>query len=147
MVDKVKKIYKKYEEVINYIIVGGCTTVVSLVSKYLLLFTVLKASDPIQLQIAVLISWVCAVTFAYITNRLFVFKSKSKSYLEEIAKFFGGRVGTLLMEMVIMWFFCNLLGLNSDMWVFIFTIVCQILIMIANYFISKFFVFSKKESK
>lgn len=147
MVDKVKKIYKKYEEVINYIIVGGCTTVVSLVSKYLLLFTVLKASDPIQLQIAVLISWVCAVTFAYITNRLFVFKSKSKSYLEEIAKFFGGRVGTLLMEMVIMWFFCNLLGLNSDMWVFVFTIVCQILIMIANYFISKFFVFSKKESK
>lgn len=147
MVDKVKKIYKKYEEVINYIIVGGCTTVVSLVSKYLLLFTVLKASNPIQLQIAVLISWVCAVTFAYITNRLFVFKSKSKSYLEEIAKFFGGRVGTLLMEMVIMWFFCNLLGLNSDMWVFIFTIVCQILIMIANYFISKFFVFSKKESK
>lgn len=147
MVDKVKKIYKKYEEVINYIIAGGCTTVVSLVSKYLLLFTVLKASDPIQLQIAVLISWVCAVTFAYITNRLFVFKSKSKSYLEEIAKFFGGRVGTLLMEMVIMWFFCNLLGLNSDMWVFVFTIVCQILIMIANYFISKFFVFSKKESK
>ncbi len=147
MFEKLKELYKKYEEIVNYVIVGGCTTIVSLATKYLLLFTILKASDPLQLQIAVIISWVCAVAFAYVTNRIFVFKSKSKDYLNEIAKFVGGRVATLLMEMFIMWFFCNLLGLNSNMWVFVFTIVCQVLITVANYFISKFMVFIKKDDK
>ena len=51
---------------------------VNLAVKYALLFTVLNASDATQLQIAVVISWVVACIFAYITNRIFVFKSKTK---------------------------------------------------------------------
>ena len=45
-----------------------------------------------------------------------------------------------------MWFFVTLLGLNSDIWVIIWTLVCQVLITIANYIISKLFVFKKKEN-
>lgn len=134
-------IYYKNTEVWNYIIVGCLTTIVSLGIKYVLLFTILDSKDPLELQIAVVISWIGAVSFAYVSNRIFVFKSKGTDYFKEIIKFFGGRVLTLLMEMVIMWFFVTLLGLDSSLWVIVFTIICQILILLFNYIISKFLVF------
>ena len=80
---KIIEIYKKYEEIINYLIIGVLTTIVNLAVKYALLFTVLNASDATQLQIAVVISWIVACLFAYITNRKIVFKSKSKKILKE----------------------------------------------------------------
>lgn len=141
---KVHFYYHKYKEIVDYLIVGILTTIVSLSVKYLLLFTILKASNPTQLQIAVIISWICAVAFAYVANRIFVFHSKSKNYLKEISSFVGGRILTLLMEMFIMWFFVTLLKLNSDVWVIIWTMVCQVLVTASNYILSKLFVFAKK---
>ena len=141
---KIGEIYNKYQEIINYIIIGGCTTVVSIATKYLLLFTILKAEDAFQLQLAVIISWICAVTFAYITNRIFVFKSNSKNILKEIISFVSSRVITLLLEMFIMWLFITFFGLNSDVWVAVITIICQVIIMVLNYIFSKIFVFRKK---
>ena len=140
---KIISIYKKYEEIINYIIVGGLTTLVSLASKWILLFTVLDAASALELQIAVIISWICAVSFAYITNRIFVFKSNNKNILKEITSFFGARTLTLLLEMVIMWFFVTLLRMNSDTWVLIWTILLQFIILVLNYVFSKIFVFKK----
>ena len=140
---KIISIYKKYEEIINYIIVGGLTTLVSLASKWMLLFTVLDAASALELQIAVIISWICAVSFAYITNRIFVFKSNNKNILKEITSFFGARTLTLLLEMVIMWFFVTLLRMNSDTWVLIWTILSQFIILVLNYVFSKIFVFKK----
>lgn len=140
---KIINIYKKYEEIINYIIVGGLTTLVSLASKWILLFTVLDAASALELQIAVIISWICAVSFAYITNRIFVFKSNNKNILKEITSFFGARTLTLLLEMVIMWFFVTLLRMNSDTWVLIWTILSQFIILVLNYVFSKIFVFKK----
>src|SRR5574344_1082956 len=142
--NKIIKIYKKYEEIINYLIVGVLTTLVSLGIKWLLLFTVLNPKNPFQLQTAIIISWICAVLFAYVTNRIFVFKSKSKKILKEIASFFAARILTLLMEMFIMWFFVTLLKLNSNKWVFIWTLIVQVLVTIFNYIFSKLFVFKKK---
>jgi putative flippase GtrA len=139
----IMKLYKKNEEIINYLIVGGLTTLVSLLTKYILLFTFLKASNAIELQIAIIISWICAVTFAYFANRVFVFKSKNEKKFKEAVKFYFVRISTLLMEMVIMWFFITLLKLNSNNWVIIWTIFCQILITIVNYILSKFVVFKK----
>ena len=43
-----------------------------------MLFTILDAKNKLELQIAVITSWIGAVLFAYITNRFYVFKSKSK---------------------------------------------------------------------
>lgn len=138
------KLYKKYKEIINYLIVGVLTTVVSLVVKWGLLFTVLDAKNAFQLQLAVIISWIAAVTFAYFTNRIFVFNSNNKNILKEIVSFFAARLFTLGAEMFIMWFFVTLLKLNSDTWVIIWTMVVQIIVTILNYVFSKLFVFNKK---
>ena len=67
---KCLKLYKKYEEIINYLIVGGLTTVVSLGSYYLCILTFLSPDIWYQLQAANIISWICAVTFAYFANRI-----------------------------------------------------------------------------
>lgn len=141
---KIISIYKKYEEIINYLVVGVLTTIVSLVVKWGLLFTILDAKNAFELQLAVIISWIVAVIFAYVTNRIFVFKSKSKEILKEMASFFGARLITLGMEMLIMWFFVTMLKLNSDIWVLVWTIVSQIFIIVFNYIFSKLFVFRKK---
>lgn len=142
---KIIKLYKKYEEIINYLIVGSLTTIIAVGSKLLLLKTILDQTNGVQLQIAELISWFLAVLFAYITNKLFVFhsKTKGKEILKEIFNFFKGRILTQLIQMFIMWFFVTFLKLNTDIWVFIFTLVCQVMQIILNYIISKFLVFKK----
>ena len=136
-------IYYKNPEIWNYLIVGILTTIVSLGIKYALLFTIFDASNPIELQTSVIISWIGAVMFAYVTNRVFVFKSKEKNIVKEIFNFTLGRIATLLIEMFIMWFICTLLSLNSNVWVIIATIICQVMQIVGNYVISKLFVFKK----
>ena len=113
----------------------------------MLLFTVFDASNPVQLQISVIASWIVACIFAYVTNRIWVFKSKTDSILIELAKFFSARIATLGLEMLIMFIFVTALGLNSDLWVVVWTIVSQALVVISNYFLSKIFVFKDKKNK
>ncbi len=145
MIEKIKEMYIKNKEVINYLIFGVLTTIVSLATKYLLLFTILDAKNSVQLQIAVVISWIVACLFAYVTNRIWVFESKSKKIFSEMLKFFSARLATLVMEMLIMFTFVTLLGLNTDMWVVVWTLVSQVLIIIANYILSKLLVFKSME--
>ena len=146
---KVKDMYLKYKEIIKYLIFGVLTTIVSLATKYLLLFTILDASDALELQIAIIISWITACLFAYITNRIWVFESKSKEVLKEIIKFFTSRLATLGLEMLVMFIFVTALGLNSDIWVIVWTLVSQVLVIAGNYILSKLVVFrnEKKEEK
>lgn len=141
---KMIELYKKYEEIINYLIIGVLTTVVNLAVKYALLFTVLNASDATQLQIAVVISWVVACIFAYITNRKIVFKSKSKKILKEFTAFVSARLFTLFLEMLIMFVFVTLLKLNSNLWVVIWSLVAQIVVIVVNYVLSKLVIFKKE---
>lgn len=94
--------YRKNKELINYIIVGILTTIVSLVTYYGLVLTILDPQIPMQLQLANVLSWIAAVTFAYVTNRKYVFESTSKSIATEALRFYLSRVGTLLMDMAIM---------------------------------------------
>lgn len=142
--EKIKELYTKYKEVINYLIFGVLTTIVSLATKYLLLFTILDAENGIQLQIAVIISWIVACTFAYITNRIWVFESKSKEVVKEAIKFYVSRLATLGLEMLIMFIFVTALGLNTRMWVIVWTIFAQVVIVIGNYVLSKLIVFKNK---
>lgn len=143
--EKIKELYIKYKEIVNYLIFGVLTTIVSLGAKYLLLFTILDAKNSIQLQIAVVISWIAACLFAYVTNRIWVFESKSKKIILEMFKFFSARLVTLGMEMLIMFIFVTLLGLNTNMWVIVWTLIAQVLVIIMNYILSKVMVF--KENK
>lgn len=141
---KVVKLYKKYEEIINYLIFGVLTTLVSLITKWGLLYTILDPTNSLELQIAIIISWICSVSFAYVTNRLYVFKSENKGILKEIVSFFGARLLTLGIEMFIMWLFVTYLKMNSDIMVFIWTIATQFIIIVLNYIFSKLIVFRKK---
>ncbi len=140
MWDKCLKLYKKYEEIINYLIVGGLTTIVSLGSYYLCIYTFLDPDVWYQLQAANIISWICAVTFAYFANRIFVFKSKNQKKFKEAVSFYSSRVATLLMDMGIMFLFVTLLHLNDK----IMKLVVQVVVTVANYILSKLFVFKKK---
>lgn len=143
--DKIKELYIKNKEIVNYLIFGVLTTVVSLATKYLLLFTILDAKNSIQLQIAVVISWIAACLFAYVTNRIWVFESKSEKIILEMFKFFSARLATLGMEMLIMFVFVTLLGLNTNMWVIVWTLVSQVLVIVMNYVLSKVMVFKDKK--
>lgn len=145
MIKKIKELYIKYKEIINYLIFGVLTTLVNLITKYILLFTVLNPTNGFQLQIAIIISWIVAVIFAYFTNRKFVFESKNENKLKEFISFVVARIATLLLEMFIMWFFVTLLKLNSDLYVVIFTLVAQVAVVIGNYIFSKLFVFKKTD--
>ena len=141
--EKKKELYKKYKEIINYLIFGVLTTVVSLVVYYASVFTFLNPSNPIELQIANILSWVAGVAFAYFTNRKFVFESQEKNKVKEASKFVLARVTTLVMDMVIMWLGVTVLHFNDK----ITKLVSQIVIIISNYIFSKLFVFKKGEKK
>jgi len=137
---KVKELYGKYEEIINYLIIGVLTTVVSLATYYLCVYTILDPKIGWELQLANIISWIVSVTFAYITNRKFVFKSHEKNIKKEATSFYASRIITLLMDMGIMFLFVTTLHLNDKL----FKIVSQVIVVVANYIISKFFVFKKE---
>ena len=147
MINLIINLYKKYKEIINYLIFGVLTTLVNLAVKYLLLFTVLKADNPVQLQIAIIISWIIAVLFAYFTNRKFVFESSEKNKIKEFVNFVIARISTLLLEMLIMWFFVTFLKLNTDLLVIIFTLISQVAVIVGNYILSKLYVFKKVDKK
>ena len=134
------KLYKKYKEIISYLIVGVLTTVVSLGVYYACVLTFLNPENALQLQIANIISWVAAVTFAYFTNRKFVFESKNPDMLKEASAFVGARVATLLMDMVCMFVMVTCMGLSDK----IAKLMVQIIVIVANYVFSKIFVFRKK---
>jgi len=134
-------IYHKNEEIWNYLIVGFLTTVVSIVTYYICVRTFLNPNVAIELQIANVISWILAVAFAYLANRIFVFKSKEKNILKEVTSFVGSRVITLLLDMLCMFLIVTLCGLYD----LIGKIVSQIVVTIGNYIISKLFVFKKKD--
>ena len=90
-----------------------------------------------------IIAWVLAVLFAFITNKLFVFKSKSmdfKTLFTEGVSFFACRFLTGVLDVLIMYFAVDVFFQNSTMW----KIISNIIVIILNYIVSKVFVFNKK---
>ena len=134
-----KKMIIKYKEIILYLIFGVLTTLVSLVSYYLLTATILDPDNALYLQIANILSWICAVAFAYFTNRKYVFESKNKNKTKEALKFVSSRIITLLLDMLIMGVFVSIIGVDDK----IMKIISQIVIIVLNYVFSKIFVFKK----
>ena len=138
-----KKLYLKYKEIINYLIFGVLTTVVSLATYYGLTLTILNPDKAVELQIANIISWIAAVTFAYFTNRKWVFENKDKANIKEASKFYLSRVSTLLIDMALMFIFVTKLGVNDK----IMKLVVQVVVTILNYIFSKFIVFREKKNE
>ena len=140
MVEKIKALWIKYEEIIAYLIVGGLTTVVSWAAKFLanfLLFDNTMYPTPFQNVVLSVINWTAGVIFAYFTNRKFVFKSNAPM-LSEAPKFVLSRVSTLILDMVVMQVL-TAIGVN----LLVATLISAVLVIIGNYVFSKLFVFNK----
>lgn len=137
---KLFELYKKYSEIINYLIVGVLTTIVSIV-----IYGVFTKLFHVNYMISNIVSWIGAVSFAYITNKIFVFKSKcdnDKDVLIEIYQFFKYRVFSLVIDLLLMYLFVEIFNIN-DM---IAKVIVQFIIIILNYLFSKLFVFKRKKS-
>ncbi len=141
MKNKLLELYKKHEEIVNYIIVGVMTTVFSWIVYAVSVWTFLDVENPVELQIANILSWIAGVAFAYVTNRKYVFKSTEKNILKEAVQFSTSRISTLLLDMIVMFVMVTLLGSND----IISKFVSSVLVTISNYLISKLFVFHKKQ--
>lgn len=139
----IKNIYEKYKEIINYLIFGVLTTVISLIVYYGLTYTIINPNNAFMLQVANVISWIAGVLFAYFTNRKYVFESKNENKLKEFLSFVGARITTLLLDMAIMGVGVSLLHGNDK----IMKLISQVLVIVGNYLLSKIFVFRKKENK
>ena len=134
-----KKLYLKYKEIINYLFFGGLTTLVNFVI-YLALTRLFSIDEIISNAIA----WVCAVLFAYVTNKLFVFESKTnnkKETAKELGTFFLFRIiSGLLCDQGTFALMVKVFHIND----IISKVVTQILVIVANYVFSKFIIFRKK---
>lgn len=138
MFKKINLLYKKYEEIINYLIFGVLSTLVSIVS-----YTIFTRLFNINYNISNILSWILAVTFAFITNKNYVFKSKNTNYLKDLIKFFTSRVSTLIIEIIVMYLLVDILDLND-----LFSkIITQFIVIVLNYILSKLFVFKTKKDK
>ena len=140
MIEKIKEIYFKYEEVWNYLVVGGLTTLVSILVYVIVTATFLNVENPVQLQAANIIEWIAGVLFAYFTNRRFVFKSKNENMIKEFISFSSSRVITLVADMVIKGVMVNVMGIHH----YIALATSMVVVTLGNYFLSKFLVFKKK---
>ena len=138
--EQLKQLWNRYKELALYLVFGVLTTVVSLATYFILVPYLLNPDHPIELQIANVISWIVSVTFAYFTNRKYVFESKSKNRLKEAISFYSSRLVTLLLDIAIMFVGVTLWKGNDK----IMKLVSQVVVIVLNYVLSKLFVFKKK---
>ncbi len=136
---KLYPFYQKYKAVLLYIFFGGLTTVVSIGSFY-----ICNTLFAINELLSNAVSWILAVLFAYVTNRIWVFNSNAtgKAIVKEIFAFFSGRFTTFLVEEVILFIFITLLSFNG----LVVKTAAQVFVLVSNYFISKILVFSEKKN-
>ena len=123
---------------VRYVFFGGCTTLVNLVS-----FWVLRRFTPLNIHFSNMISIFLAIVFAFLVNGAFVFCSQTKGFagkLVEFLKFFGGRLSTMLIEVGGVWLLADVLRVNE----FFAKFVTQFIVLALNFLISKYFVFRKK---
>ena len=139
MISKIIALMKKYREIILYLVFGFSSMLLNM-AVYALSFNVLHIPNVVSTVIA----WFAAVIFAFFTNKIFVFESKTKKTNEKLTEFFsffGCRIATGLVDVLIMFVSVDALGFNSTIWKFISNVVITVL----NYIASKFWIFKKKQ--
>ena len=135
---KLRTFIEKHWDILSYLFFGGLTTVVSFVT-----YTLLYQYAGLSATVSNVISWVAAVAFAYVTNKLFVFSSRDWSWaavLPELGKFVLCRVGSGAAETGILLLTVDYLGWDGN-WLKLFT---GVLVIVLNYVGSKLLVFRKQ---
>ncbi len=159
------ELFKRYREIIMYVIFGALTTLVSIVTYFLVRAAFPdEASAPQFLKwtyrltfgegdsstvLPNIISWIVSVTFAYITNRIFVFKSKVKgvaAILFQALTFYAARLLTLAVDLIIMYLLVNLPAIENGIYEFVIKVFSNIVVLILNYVFSKVLIFKKKDA-
>ena len=128
-------IYHQHKEILLYLFFGGLTFIGS--------YAFFEISIKLEPLIANIFSWILAVLFAYITNRIWVFENTARNFADickEISSFFGGRIVTLVMEEFILYAGIEILSVNS----IVVKVIGQIIVIVSNYFISKVLVFRSR---
>ena len=151
--------HSRIREIILYIFFGGLTTLVNLITYRSLSYLAGGPAMAISIFVVInVISWTVAVTFAYIVNRVFVFKSSGNPF-RELVSFVAARIVTLiafeiglsvLMVVILERGFdipkqtelLNFFGFSIS-WVDLIKIGVQVCVVIANYLFSKIFIFKK----
>ena len=133
--------YREHREGMRYLVFGLLTTLLNL-----LIFTICVRIIKIPVLISTIISWIIAVLFAYVTNKLYVFDSKviqKKELAREIISFFNARIVTLVIETVFLWATVIKLGLNE----IIMKIIVNIIVIVLNFVFSKIFIFKEEKNR
>lgn len=134
----IKELFRKYKKLVMYAVFGILTTLLNMLS-YHISFNIIKMPN----ILSTIIAWLLAVIFAFITNKLWVFDSKSFDKLtlrHEIIAFLGARAGTGILDVGIMFLAVDVMNLNSTVWKFI----SNIIVIALNYIASKLLIFKKK---
>lgn len=141
--ETIKGLYFEYQEIINYLVFGVLSTVVNFVS-YFIFAKILHIEEIISSGL----SWFCAVLFAYITNKIFVFESKTETktaFFKELISFFACRIlSGALCDVGTFAVMVKVLNIND----IIAKIVTQVMVIVVNYVFSKLIIFknSKEEN-
>lgn len=148
---KVIDLFKKHRELIVYLIFGVLTTAVNLATFY-----AMESLTDISYLINNAVAWVVGVVFAFVTNKIFVFESKSwKPSVagKEAVEFLGARLFSFGVEEVGLWLLVDIIGLASFSKVIfgfdisgelIAKVILAIVVVILNYVFSKLIIFKKK---
>ena len=138
MIEKIKALMIKYKGLILYGIFGVLTTIIN-IATYAVCYRVIGiANVPSDI-----IAWVVGVAFAFITNKLYVFGSKSmdmKTLFPELAKFVAARLATGVLDVIIMFIGVDVMH-GPDV---ILKVASNVIVIILNYVLSKLVVFKKK---
>ena len=135
------ELIKKYKSLILYAVFGGLTTLVNM-AAYWLCYEVLGIPNTVSTGIA----WFLAVCFAFITNKLWVFDSKSfdaKTLKHEIPTFFGARIATCLLDVAIMYLAVDVMHWTPIVW----KLISNVIVIVLNYIASKLLIFKKTETE
>ena len=150
----IKKLFLKYKEIISYVFFGVIATIVNLVSFKLF---ELILGERLYLVTNV-VSWLITVIFAYFTNKLWVFESKSwkaNVVVKELIGFFGARIFSLVVEEAGLWLMIDICHMGNISWDIlsiningnmIAKIIMQVVVVILNYVFSKLIIFKKKKN-
>ena len=119
-------------ELVLYVVFGTFTFLVNVVTYFLF-----QSVMGIYYLVSNVLAWFFSVLFAYITNRTWVFESKSPEILKEMSLFFGGRIFSGVVDTALMYLFIDVLVLGNTF----SKIVVQIIVIVLNYVFSKLIVF------
>jgi putative flippase GtrA len=138
MIAKIRALIEKYWDILIYLFFGGVTTV----ANFLVYFPCHHWLH-IPAAISNVIAWAVAVALAYVTNKPFVFKShdwSAKTVIPELTKFVSCRLASGVAETMILLVTVDILHWNGNLW----KLITSVLVVILNYFASKFLVFRHK---